>query len=480
MDFETVIGLEVHVQLKTASKLFCRCPNAQSERPNVNVCPICLGLPGVLPVLNRKAVELAICLGLATGCTIRRQNVFARKNYFYPDLPKGYQISQYEQPICEHGALQIELEAGGLKRVGITRIHMEEDAGKLLHDETGAPLTRIDFNRCGVPLLEVVSEPDLRSAQEARAYLQKLRLYLRTLEVSDADLEKGHFRCDINLSLRPVGSAPLGTRVEIKNVNSFRFVVQAIEHEQTRQARLLKHGGQVVQETRLFDAAKGVTVAMRSKEEAHDYRYFPEPDLVPLDLPEAWIAEVRSTLHELPDARRDRFVASLGLTPAKAEQLVRERRMADYFEEALAVHRAPEALANWILGEVLHGIQDEEGFVPPFPAARLAELVALVERGTLSGKMAKEVFPEMAASGLSAAEIIEKRGLALVSDRGALERWIEETLAESPDSVAAYLKGKTKLFGHFVGQVMKKSRGQADPVLVNELLRQELERRASG
>jgi aspartyl-tRNA(Asn)/glutamyl-tRNA(Gln) amidotransferase subunit B len=479
MEFETVLGLEVHAQLKTHSKLFCPCPNRQDEEPNVNVCPICLGLPGVLPVLNRQAVELALRLGLATGCSVRPQSRFARKNYFYPDLPKGYQISQYDEPVCERGGLPIELDDGELRRIGITRIHMEEDAGKLLHDETGQPLSRVDFNRGGVPLLEIVSEPELRSAAEARAYLQKLRSYLRYLDVSDADMEKGQFRCDVNISLRPRGSQTLGTRVEIKNVNSFRFVVQAIEHEQTRQARALRQGTPVVQETRLFDAAKGVTASMRSKEEAHDYRYFPDPDLVPLAIAEAWVERVRGALAELPDARRERFVRELGLSDYTAAQLVRERELADYFEATLLHRAAPVPMANWILTELLRETRSEDGFAPPLPPDRLAGLLGLLERGTISGKMAKDVFAEMLASGEAAEQVVERKGLALLSDRGAIERLIEEILTEHRPSVEQYLSGKTKLFGFFVGQAMKKSGGQADPGAVNELLREALQRRAS-
>ena len=478
MKYEVVIGLEVHVQLTTRSKIFCGCSTAFGQAPNSQTCPVCLALPGALPVLNYQAVEYAIRTGLATNCTIAPRSVFARKNYFYPDLPKGYQISQYELPVCEHGWLDIEGDWGS-KRIGITRIHMEEDAGKLVHGESpgSSQNSFVDLNRAGTPLLEVVSEPDLRSADEAVAYLKKLHQIVVYLGVCDGNLEEGSFRCDANVSLRPIGQDKFGTRAEIKNVNSFRFVKLAIEHEIERQADLLDSGGKVVQETRLFDAQTGATRSMRSKEEAHDYRYFPDPDLVPLEIDAAWIEAERAQLPELPEARRRRYQQDWALSAYDAEVLTAERPMAEYFEACVALlPQQAKGIANWVMGELARKLNDgglaiEESPVTP---VLLVELLKLIDAGTISGKIAKTVFDAMWATGHAPAKIVEEQGLVQVSDSGAIEQIIDEVLAASPAQIEQYRGGNEKVFGFFVGQVMKASKGKANPALVNELLKKKL------
>jgi len=478
MNYEVVIGLEVHVQLTTKTKIFCGCSTAFGQAPNSQTCPVCLGLPGALPVLNAQAVEYAIRTGLATNCTIAPQSIFARKNYFYPDLPKGYQISQYELPTCQHGWLDIEGE-WGTKRIGITRIHMEEDAGKLVHGE-GAGSSQnsfVDLNRAGTPLLEVVSEPDLRSADEAVAYLKKLHQIVVYLGVCDGNMEEGSFRCDANVSLRPVGQEQFGTRAEIKNVNSFRFVKQAIEYEIERQADLLDAGGKVVQETRLFDAQTGMTRSMRGKEEAHDYRYFPDPDLVPLEIDADWIARERALLPELPDVRRARYQAELGLSAYDAEVLTAERSMAEYFEVCLTLLPSQaKSIANWVMGELTRKLNDGGLTIAQSPVTPqlLTNLLKLIEAGTISGKIAKTVFDEMWATGHEPAQIVEEQGLVQVSDSGAIEAIVDEVLAANAAQVEQYRGGNEKVFGFFVGQVMKASKGKANPALVNELLKQKL------
>ena len=476
--YETVIGLEVHVQLTTASKIFCGCSTAFGSAPNSQTCPVCLGLPGALPVLNRKAVEYAILTGLATSCAIAERSVFARKNYFYPDLPKGYQISQFELPICEHGRLEIETEEGGAKSVGITRIHMEEDAGKLLHGDTPdtAAVSFVDLNRACTPLLEIVSEPDMRSSDEAIAYLKKLHQIVVYLGVCDGNLEEGSFRCDANVSIRPWGQKVFGTRAELKNINSFRFIKQAIDYEVERQAEILDEGGRVIQETRLFDATTGMTRSMRGKEEAHDYRYFPDPDLVPLVVSREWVEEVRRTLPELPEAKLERFIREYGIPRYDAEVLSAERVLADYYDECARLHGNGKACSNWVMGEVTRAL-NETGLAigeAPVTPAMLAGMLGRIDDGTISGKIAKTVFEEMWKSGKDADVVIAEKGLKQVTDTGAIEKIIDEVIAANLAQVEEYRGGKEKVFGFFVGQVMKASRGKANPAAVNELLKKKL------
>jgi aspartyl-tRNA(Asn)/glutamyl-tRNA(Gln) amidotransferase subunit B len=478
MSFEPVIGLEVHAQLLTRSKLFCACSAEFGAPPNSHTCPVCMAFPGVLPVTNRQAVEFAIRAGLATASRIAPTSRWARKNYFYPDLPKAYQISMYEAPICIGGAVRFVLD-GEEKRVRLTRIHLEEDAGKNIHD-AHADASLVDLNRAGVPLVEIVSEPDIRSPAEAAAYLRALRSILQYLEVCDGNMEEGSFRCDANISVRPVGSTTLGTRAEVKNMNSFRAVERALEHEIARQIELVSGGGQVVQETRLWDAEREQTRSMRSKEFAHDYRYFPEPDLPPLVVGEDWVEDVRRRLPELPAPRRARFEHDLGLPAYDAEVLTARRDVADYYEAALARHRNPKAISNWVMESVLRIVReqklDERLRITAWPVApeNLAALVALIDEGTISGKIAKTVFEEMVASGKPPAAIVAERGLVQVTDRAAIDGAVERVLAAHPDKVAAYREGKDKLFGFFVGQVMKATDGKANPKQVNELLQKRL------
>ena len=467
--YEVVIGLEVHVQLTTATKIFCNCSTAFGSEPNSQTCPVCLGLPGALPVLNRKVVEYAIRSGLATHCSIAPRSIFARKNYFYPDLPKGYQISQYELPICEHGRLDIETADAGRKSIGITRIHMEEDAGKLLHEGDGS---RVDLNRACTPLLEIVSEPDLRSSDEAIAYLKKLHQIVVYLGVCDGNLEEGSFRCDANVSIRPWGQKEFGTRAELKNINSFRFIKQAIDYEVERQAEILEDGGRIIQETRLFDTATGTTRSMRGKEEAHDYRYFPDPDLVPLVVSPEWVEQVRRGLPELPEAKVERLVREYGIPVYDAEVLSAERATADYYDALVALHGNGKTCANWVMGELQRALNDSGTAIAdcPIPPAALAALLKRIDDGTLSGKLAKQVFDAMWQTGEAADIIIEQRGLKQVSDLGAIEPLIDQVLAANPDQVAEFRSGKDKLLGFFVGQVMKASKGKANPAALNELL----------
>jgi len=477
-----VIGLEVHAQLLTRSKIFCSCPVTVGAPPNAATCPVCLGFPGTLPVLNREAVALAMRLALAVGATVHPDSRFARKNYFYPDLPKGYQISQYDRPFATGGGIDIDTPSGP-KRIRLVRIHLEEDAGKLLHenpfDDVPPSLSLVDWNRAGVPLVEIVSEPDLRAPEEAAAYLTELRRLLRYTGVSDADMEKGNLRCDANVSVRLTEDAPYGTRAEIKNLNSIRFVAKALEYEAGRQADLLARGERIVQETRLWDVARGRTVLMRSKEEAHDYRYFPEPDLGALVVDRAWIEETARSLPELPRARRSRLISQYGISPGDAETLVSTRELADYFEE-VARAAPPRAAAAWVTGEVLRWMRErklspEDALSFPVSPERLTGLLAILEAGEISASSAKEVFAAMLDSPREAAAIVEERGLGRISDASALDAVVSEVVRENPSQVALFRSGKTQTFGWLMGQVMKRTAGRADPATVREALTRALE-----
>ena len=471
MEYEAVIGLEVHAQLLTESKIFCGCSTKFGAPPNTHVCPVCLGMPGVLPVLNERVVEFTIRAGLATNCSVQPKSVWARKNYFYPDLPKDYQISQYELPICLDGWLDIQVEGQDKRRIGITRIHMEEDAGKLVHDPS-QPVSYVDYNRTGVPLMELVSEPDLRTPAEAGAYLRALRDILVYLEVCDGNMEEGSFRCDANVSLRPVGQQELGTKAELKNMNSFRGVERALEYEIRRQRALLDEGGKVKQETRLWDPDQGKSFGMRGKEEAHDYRYMPDPDLLPLIVDDAWVERVRAGLPELPEAKRARLVAEFGLSEYDAGVLTASKALADYYEAVAAAGAPAKTAANWVTSDLIGALKAqglEIGQTPISPEG-LAGLLKLIEAGTISGKMAKEVFAEMMDSGEQAEAIVKKKGLTQVSDAGELESLLQEIFAANPDEVEAFKGGKKKLMGFFVGQVMQKTKGQANPKVVNQLI----------
>ncbi len=474
MEFEPVIGLEVHAQLKTKTKIFCACSTAFGAPPNTHTCPVCLGMPGVLPVLNKKVVDYTLRMALATHCEITRESRFARKNYFYPDLPKGYQISQYELPIAQHGFVDIEVN-GGLSRIGITRIHMEEDAGKLGHDPD-RPVSMVDFNRTGVPLIEIVSEPDIRRSEEAGAYLRQLRSIVRYLDICDGNLEEGSFRCDANVSLRPKGTQPLGTRTELKNLNSFKHVEKALQYEISRQKEVIMDGGKIVQETRLWDSDKNKTTSMRGKEEAHDYRYFPDPDLLPLVIDDEWIEAVKKSLPELPAAKKKRFMEQYELPAYDAQLLTSDRDLADYFEDCTREFAHPKKVSNWVMGSLLGLLNAQEKSIDesPVSAADLVRLLALVEEGVISGKIAKSVFDEMAQTGKPAQQIVEKKGLVQITDTDALEDVVLKIISSHPKEVEAYRNGKTKLLGFFVGQIMKETRGQANPKMVNDLLKQKL------
>ncbi len=475
MEFEPVIGLEVHAQLKTKTKIFCSCSTAFGSPPNTHTCPVCLGMPGVLPVLNRKVVEYTLRMALATHCEINAESRFARKNYFYPDLPKGYQISQYELPIAKNGWIHIPVD-NTPKRIGINRIHMEEDAGKLMHDPA-RPVSRIDFNRTGVPLIEIVSEPDIGSPEQAGAYLRKLRAVVRYLEICDGNLEEGSFRCDANVSIRPAGNRKLGTRTELKNLNSFKHVEKALQYEILRQKEALLEGGRVIQETRLWDPDRNCSTSMRGKEEAHDYRYFPDPDLLPLVIDSEWIERVRTGLPELPEARKSRFIEHYGLPAYDADLLTADRELADYFEACTRDFDDPKQVSNWIMGPVL-GLLNAEGRTidnPPVSSSDLARLLKLIDEGVISGKIAKTVFEEMAGSGRDPDRIVKDRGLVQVSDSARIETVVEKIMAAHPDEVQAYRSGKSKLLGFFVGQVMRETKGKANPQVVNEVLRSKLE-----
>ena len=477
MAFEPVIGLEVHAQLSTHSKLFCGCSTRYGAEANTQTCPVCLGLPGALPVLNREAVRMAAMMGLAVEADVRGRSVFARKNYFYPDLPKGYQTSQYELPIIEHGRLRIEPEDGEPKRVGITRIHMEEDAGKSLHEGFGEGVTAVDLNRAGTPLIEIVSEPDMRSPAEAVAYLKKLHAIVRYLDICDGNMQEGSFRCDANVSIRPEGESAFGTRAELKNLNSFRNVERAITYEMERQQEVLEDGGHVVQETRLWDADKGETRSMRTKEEANDYRYFPCPDLLPLEVGEPLLDEARGALPELPDAKRERFVADYGLKEYDATVLTGSRELADYYEGVVTTGADAKLAANWTMVELLGALNKDGRDIidSPIAAKDLGLLVQRIEDETISGKIAKQVFEPMYAEGVDADTVIEREGLKQITDTAAIEATVDEVITENEGQVQQYLDGKDKVLGFFVGQVMKKTGGKANPQQVNQIVKEKLD-----
>ena len=475
--FEAVIGLEVHVQLSTRTKMFCGCANHYGAPPNTQTCPVCLGLPGALPALNREAVRMALALGLSVDARIQPHSTFYRKQYFYPDLPKGYQISQYDEPLAEHGWVDIVVD-GIAKRVGVTRVHMEDDAGKSQHEgfRDSDQYTYVDLNRSGTPLIEIVSEPDMRSSDEAFAYVTELKQSIQFMDVSTCDMEKGHLRCDANVSVRLWGAPEFGTKVEIKNLNSFRFLKLAIDYEVARQVAVIENGGKIHQETRLYNPDTGVTVGMRSKEQAHDYRYFPEPDLAPLRISEAWQAEIRATMPELPAAKRARFIASHGLREYDAGVLTSTRAIAEYYEEVAEVSGDPKIAANWVMGDLagmLKAMGKEIGD-SPVRARHLGELVGLIVKGELTGKLAKEVLPKMFDTGEAPSVIVEREGLKTISDSGAIEKIVDEVIAANPKQVEQYRGGKLTVIGFLVGQVMKLSKGQANPASVNELMKSKL------
>ncbi len=474
--YEAVIGLEVHVQLATRTKIFCACATSFGAPANTNVCPVCLGLPGALPVLNRAAVEMAVRASLGLHCRVNPVSRFARKNYFYPDLPKGFQISQYDEPLAEHGWVEVPAAGGGAKRIGITRVHLEDDAGKSIHDgfRDSADYTYVDLNRAGTPLIEIVSEPDIRTPDEAYAYLTALKETMQFLGVSECDMEKGQLRCDANVSIRPRGETKLGTKAEVKNLNSFRFARLAIEYEIARQARVLSSGGRLVQETRLYNADTGETVSMRSKEHAHDYRYFPEPDLAPVRISAEWLEQIRADMPEPPAEKRARFIASYGLREYDAQVLTGSRELSDYFEAVVKACGDPRLAANWVTGDLMGALDGKPIEESPVPAGRLGELCTLIAKGEISGKLAKEIFARMVETGDSPGVIMEREGLRQISDKGELDRIVNEVLAASTKQVEQYRSGKTAVIGYLVGQVMKATQGQADPGAVRELLQAKL------
>ncbi|WP_027363277.1 Asp-tRNA(Asn)/Glu-tRNA(Gln) amidotransferase subunit GatB [Desulfotruncus alcoholivorax] len=471
--YEAVIGLEVHVELKTNTKIFCNSSTEFGAEPNHHICPVCLGLPGVLPVVNKKVVEYAIKAGLALNCKIASFSKFDRKNYYYPDLPKNYQISQYDLPIAEHGYLDINV-GGKEKRIGITRVHMEEDAGKLIHQGTIAttPFSLVDYNRTGVPLIEIVSEPDMRSAEEAIAYLEKLKAIIQYTGVSDCKMQEGSLRCDANISVRPAGQQELGTKTELKNMNSFKALHKALAYEIERQIEVLEDGGKITQETRTWDEARGVTLTMRSKEEAHDYRYFPDPDLVPLVISEEWVKEIQYAIPELPDQRKERFVRELGLPDYDAEVLTSAKELADFYEQCVKIYNNPKVISNWIMGDMLKmmnagGLEIKDVRVKP---EQLAKLLQLIDNGTISGKIAKNVFEEMFNSGMDPEIIVREKGLVQISDEGLIEKVVRQVVEANPKSVDDYKNGKKQALGFLVGQVMKLTKGKANPGMVNKML----------
>jgi len=472
MEFETVIGLEIHAQMKTDSKIFCGCSTTFGAAPNSHTCPVCLGLPGSLPVLNKKVVEFAIKVGLSTNSRINRVNQFARKNYFYPDLPKGYQTSQFDRPIVEEGWIDIEVD-GKTRRIGITRAHMEEDAGKLIHDER-EPVSYVDLNRTGTPLLEIVSEPDLRSPEEASSYLKKIHAILRYLDVCDGNMQEGSFRCDANISLRPIGQEEFGTRTELKNMNSFRNVQAALEYEVRRQRDVLLEGDEVIQQTLLWNPDTGKTEPMRGKEDAHDYRYFPCPDLIPVEIDDEWIETVRESLPELPDQKRQRFIDDFELPEYDAVILTESKELADYFEAAVAVFDAPKKVSNWMMTELLRELKGADISDCRVRPEQLGSLLTMVEAGTISGKIAKAVFADMLESGKDPEQIVKEKNLVQVSDESELLALVREIIEANPSQADEFRGGKAKVMGFFIGQLMQKTKGKANPKLANKLFSQEL------
>ncbi len=475
MNYETVIGLEVHAELKTNTKIYCSCKNEFGGEPNTHTCPVCTGMPGTLPTLNKRVVDFAIKAGLAMNCSITQYGKQDRKNYFYPDLPKAYQISQFDLPLCQNGYIDI-LVNGETKRIGITRIHIEEDAGKLVHDDY-RNTSMADYNRCGVPLIEIVSEPDLRSPEEARVYLETLKSILEYTEVSDCKMQEGSLRCDVNVSLRPVGQKEFGTRCEMKNVNSFRAAVRAMEFEEKRQAEVLDAGGIIVQETRRWDDLKGESIVMRTKEDAQDYRYFPEPDLVPIIVSDEWIEEIRATIPELPEQRRSRYLEEYGLPEYDAFILTSSKKMADYFDETVRLGAKPKTASNWLMGDISKLINDREmetGDVP-FAPSDLKALIDLIENGAISNSAAKKVLTEMFNQPEAPEKIVERLGLSQVSDEGALKQMIQEVLEQNPQSIVDYKAGRDRALGFLMGQIMKLSKGKANPQIISKMLKEALD-----
>jgi aspartyl-tRNA(Asn)/glutamyl-tRNA(Gln) amidotransferase subunit B len=474
MEYESVIGLEIHAQLLTETKIFCGCSTTFGSEPNTQTCPVCTGLPGVLPVMNRKAVEYVVKTGLALNCKISRHSRFARKNYFYPDLPKGYQISQFELPLCEGGYVEIPGN-GGTKKIGLTRIHLEEDAGKNIH-EGAVSDSFVDLNRAGVPLMEIVSEPDIRSAEDAVEFMKKLRAVLRYIGVCDGNMEQGSLRCDANVSVRPVGQEEFGVKTEIKNMNSFRFVGKALDYEIKRQIKVLKDGGKIIQETRLWDSGKGTTESMRSKEEAHDYRYFPDPDLMPIEFEDSWTEGIKDSLVELPDVKRQRFIDKYALSEDDADFIVAERSMASWFEEAVKLGGEPRSVCNWMKGDLTRLLNENNMQIEDCPVQpkQIIEMLEMIEKGAISNKIARTVFEEMYKTGRDAGKIVEEKGLVQISDESGIEAIVDEIIGKNSDAVEKYKAGEAKLMGFFVGQVMKETKGKANPKIVNELLRKKL------
>ena len=474
MQYEAVIGLEVHVQLLTDSKMFCGCSTKFGSEPNTQTCQICIGMPGVLPVINKKAIEYVIKTGLAVNCKIASYSRFARKNYFYPDLPKGYQISQYELPICEHGYVEIA-DNGSTKKIMLTRIHLEEDAGKNIHEGAGN-YSLVDLNRAGTPLMEIVTEPDIRTPQEAAEFVKKLRTILRYISVCDGNMEQGSMRCDANVSMRPYGQREFGVKTEIKNMNSFKFIEKALDYEIKRQINVLKDRVKIIQETRLWNSERGVTESMRSKEEAHDYRYFPEPDLVPIEVEPSWIEQIKAKLIELPDSRQQRFINQYGLPEYDADLLVSERAMAEWFEQVVKLGADPKTVSNWMMGELTKLLNEENKQIEEcgLKPEDLVGLLELINKGIISGKIAKTVFEEMYKTGKNADTIVKEKGLVQVSDESEIEKAVDEALAKNPGEVERFRAGEEKLIGFFVGQIMKATKGKANPKIVNELLKKKL------